>query len=306
MARIIQAAMSAQQRARFLERLEGTAGVVGVSVLPGASLAPPGDIVTVQVSNDAARVVLQRLGELGVLDDGSAAISEPTALLAPADQELVDRESNEAVWEEIAALFRRDTNVGPNFLILMAVAGAVAAVGIVEGTMHIVVGAMLLAPGFEPILRVVFGAMTGGRGTGAASGVRSTLAGYAALAAGAAGGALVVQALGRMPPGRLADLELVAYWTGVGSTGLLVATLAGIAGAAILTSRRTVFAAGVMVALALVPGAAIGGMGLALGEPATAADGLLRWLADAACVVVAGGATLAVKRRVTHARRVED
>jgi hypothetical protein len=281
MSRVIQAVMTADQRADVAQRLDEVAGVVGVSVLIGASRTPAGDIVSVQVSNDAARAVLKQLDEAGVLSGGSAVLSEPTALIAPAGQEIIDRESNEAAWEEIAALLRRNTNVGSNFLVLMAVAGGIAAVGIVEDTVHIVVGAMLLAPGFEPILRIVFGGMTRGRGTGVGSGLWSTLSGYAALATGAAAFVLVLSALGRVPPGGLFTLPLVQYWTGIGITGLFVSVLAGIAGAAVVTSRRSVFAAGVMVALALVPGMAIGGMGLALGELAVAAKGVLRWTADA-------------------------
>ncbi|WP_029009325.1 DUF389 domain-containing protein [Azospirillum halopraeferens] len=306
MSRVIRAVMTGEQRADLLDGLKGVNGIAGISVLPGASLSPPGDIVTVQVSNDAARAVLARLGEAGVLCHGSVTLSEPTALIAPADREAIDRESNEAAWEEIAAQLRRDTNVGPNFLVLMAAAGATAAIGIVEGTVHIVVGAMLLAPGFEPILRIAFGALTGGPGTGPVSGLRSMIAGYAVLAAGAAAAALLLKALGRVPDGGLSDLPLVGYWTQVGAPGVIVAVIASVAGVAILASRRTVFAAGVMVALALVPGITIAGMGLVLGEPGIAARGLLRWAADAACVAGAGGITLALKRRSAHRRRVED
>lgn len=306
MSRVIQAVMTADQRADVVKRLEKVAGVVGVSVLVGASRTPAGDIVSVQVSNDAARDVLKQLGEAGALRGGSAVLSEPTALIAPAGQQLIDWESNEAAWEEIAALLRRDTNVGPNFLVLMAVAGAIAAVGIVEDTIHIVVGAMLLAPGFEPILRIVFGGLTGGRGTGVGSGLWSTLTGYAALAAGAGVSVLVLSALGRVPPDGLFALPLVQYWTGIGITGLFVAVLAAIAGAAVVTSRRSVLAAGVMVALALVPGMAIGGMGLALGEVTVAMKGILRWTVDALSVAVAGGLTLGLKRWFIHRRRVED
>lgn len=61
-----------------------------------------------------------------------------------------------------------------------------------------------------------------------------------------------------------------------------------------------------MVALALVPGMTISGMGLALGELAVAAKGVLRWTVDALCVVVAGGLTLGLKRWFIHRRRVED
>ncbi|HRK96385.1 MAG TPA: DUF389 domain-containing protein [Rhodospirillales bacterium] len=307
MSRVINVTVIPDQRDDILNRIEGVAGVAGISVHYGASLMPPGDIVSVQASSDATRAVLAQLGEAGVLSGaGTVVLSEPTALLAPSSQELVDNERTEAIWEEIAALLRRDTNVGVNFLLLMAAAGAIAAVGIVEGTIHIVVGAMLLAPGFEPFMRIVFGAMSSGQGTGVASGIRATAYGYAVLAAAAAALAVALSLLGRLPAGGLSSLPLVQYWITIGPPGVIVSVLAAVAGAAVLTSRRTVFAAGVMVALALVPGAAIAGMALVLGDVALAACGGLRWAVDASCVLVAGGSMLALKRFTLHRRHVED
>lgn len=279
---------------------------MGFSVQVGASGATASDVISVQATNDASRVLLSQLGKAGLLVEGPIVLSEPTGIISPARQELIDRESNEAVWEEIAALLRRDTNVGINFLMLMAVSGAIACIGIVEGTVHIVVGAMLLAPGFEPLVRIAFGALTHGRGTGIGSGVRSTLIGYLTLAATAGLCALLLSAMGRLPAGGLSSLSLVQYWTSIGFGGVLVAILAAIAGAAILASRRTVFAGGVMVALALVPGAAITGMGLALGDLDTAASALFRWTTEAACVLAAGGGVLALKRMILHRRPAHD
>ena len=70
--------------------------------------------------------------------------------------------------------------------------------------------------------------------------------------------------------------------------------------------ERNDFVAGVMVALALVPGAAIGGMAPALGDVDLAVRGGPPLGVDAACVLVAGGMTLGLKRLTLHRRHVED
>lgn len=72
MSRVIQAVMTAAQRADVAKRPEGLTGVVGVAVLVGASRTPTGDIVGVQASNDAARVVAGGL-TLGSRDGSSIA-----------------------------------------------------------------------------------------------------------------------------------------------------------------------------------------------------------------------------------------
>lgn len=307
MPRTIEAVLPPTRTAGAVDALLSHPGVVGLAVQQGGSRRPEGDVVRVRATNDAVPEVLRRL----LSDDAGGAatgvvLSEPTAVLTPGRQDRLDGEPNEAAWEEVAALIRRDTNVGANFLMLMAAAGAVAAAGLIADTLHVVVGAMLLAPGFEPLLRMPFGLLAPGRGTGFRSGLAATAAGYAALAAGAAAMALLLRALGAGHGGTLDGLLWVGYWTSPSASGVAVAVVAGIAGAVVVTSRRTLFATGVMIALALVPGIAILGAGLAYGEPGTALRGLGRWATDAVCVLAAAGTVLAVKRAVLHRRRVVD
>jgi uncharacterized membrane protein len=79
-----------------------------------------------------------------------------------------------------------------------------------------------------------------------------------------------------------------------------------VAGATIVSARLTVFATGVMVALALVPSMALVGMGLASGNPGLALGGSAAVGTAVLCVLVAGGTVLAIKRRFLHRRRVYD
>ncbi len=59
---------------------------------------------------------------------------------------MVDNERNEAIWEEMAALLGRDTNVGVNFRLLMATAGVLALLpSAAIGGMALVLGDLGLA-----------------------------------------------------------------------------------------------------------------------------------------------------------------
>jgi uncharacterized membrane protein len=101
------------------------------------------------------------------------------------------------------------------------------------------------------------------------------------------------------------DGTWVAYWTTVKPTSFVVAFAAGLAGAVVINSHQTVFATGVMIALALIPGMAIFGAGLAAGEVAPALQGLLRWSVDAGCVIAACLLVFGLKRALLG-RRAQD
>ncbi|WP_372617487.1 DUF389 domain-containing protein [Falsiroseomonas sp.] len=304
MSRKIELSLAPELRVRIMQRLQEMPGVASVTLQVGASVSPPGDVVSIDATNEAALAILGMLDEAGVFEEGSVTLGEPTAIIAPRHLQELDRQGNEAAWEEMGEQLRRDTNVTRNFLLLMGTSGAVAAFGLVSDTLHIVLGAMLIAPGFEPLLRVLFGIM--GHRHAAGAGLRSSLAGYLAMAAGAAAALPLALLLQGRAAADLPGLHWAGYWSSVQASGIAVSLVAGVAGATIVSARLTVFATGVMVALALVPSMALVGVGLASGNPGLALGGLLRWGVEVLCVLLAGGTVLALKRRFLHHRRVFD
>ncbi|HEV7263573.1 MAG TPA: DUF389 domain-containing protein [Falsiroseomonas sp.] len=304
MSRRLDLSLPSDLRVRILERIQGMSGIASVTLQTGASVSPPGDAVRIDATNETALAVLKLLDEEGAFERGSVTLGEPTAIVAPQHLKELDRQGNEAAWEEMGEQLRRDTNVTPNFLLLMAASGAIASFGLVSDTLHIVLGAMLIAPGFEPLLRIIFGIM--GHRHGPRAGLWSSLAGYLALALGAAVALPLALLLQDRSAADLPNLHWVAYWSSIQASGIAVSLMAGVAGATIVSARLTVFATGVMVALALVPSMALVGLGLASGNPEIAFGGLLRWGVEVLCVLVAGGMLLAIKRRILHHRRVFD
>jgi hypothetical protein len=296
MPRTVEITVPPERRAALLARVEAMDGVTAILVHPGASHRPPGDVVMVRGTNQAAEDATRIAGELGLMERGSLTITEPLGLASGERRRQIAGDASESTWEEIDTLLRRDTNPSHNFLALMALAGAVAGVGLSLDTLHVVIGAMLIAPGFEPLVRIAVGAASG-LGETARRGVLSTLAAYLVLAIGAVVGMLVTAWL---DPGfdlaSLPEREWVQYWTSVKWTGVAVGVLAGLAGAVVVNSHQTVFATGVMIALALVPGMAIFGMGLAAGEVGLALRGLGRWGVDVGCVLATGLVAFGLKR----------
>ena len=285
---------------RLLPRVRGVEGVVAVTLSPGAAVVPPGDVLAVVVRNDALGLLLEALRDGEGPPPAPLSTGQVGALFDPAQQTAINAEGGETGWEEIAALLRDETPLSTNYLCLMALSGGVAAAGLWTDQLIYIIAAQVIAPGFEPILRMPLGLIARSRGL-ARTGFYSTVTGYAAMCAG-----------GAAALGVLAWLEGPKAWSGNGlvtqaatltRNGGFVAVLAGLAGALALLTQKTVFFTGVLIALALVPTMALVGMGLASGRWALAGRALGNWSFDAAAVLVTGGVVLGLKQAFRHRRR---
>ncbi|WP_410217131.1 DUF389 domain-containing protein [Paracoccus sp. (in: a-proteobacteria)] len=300
MPRQIEFSGSAADCALLLEHVQEQEGVARILLQRGVAQRPEGDVVTIEAANQASEDILNILSDLGLLHSGAVSISEPNATVCADAAGTINEEGNDAIWEEIGAMMRQDTNPSFNFLALMALSGAVAVFGIVSDTIHVVVGAMLIAPGFEPLLRIVFG--LGGDRHSARSGVWSTVLGYAALAGAAAIATPVALSFADVSQAELAQRYWANYWSSIKPDGVATSALAGVAGGIIVSSRLKVLATGVMVALALIPSMALVGMGLATGNGTLLLGAAGRWAVEAGCVIFGGGAVILAKRR-RHRRK---
>jgi uncharacterized membrane protein len=163
---------------------------------------------------------------------------------------------------------------------------------------------MLIAPGFQPIVRAAAGIVS--RSTTWRLGVAHLLQGYAVLAIAAAATAVLLQALGKSALGSEASYlpagVLISYWTSITIPGIVVTAAAGTAGAILIATDRAILTAGVMVGLALVPGAAITGLAAASGDVHLAGRGATRWLMEVAIVLIVSLLVLAWKQARLHRR----
>ena len=301
MPRLIEFVGTSEECALLLRKVQDQPGIARVSLLPGASKLPAGDILTIEAANQAGNEVINILSDLNLLWSGSVTISEPNATIAASAARPINEEGNDAIWEEIGAMMRQDTNPSFNFIALMAIAGAIAAFGIVADTLHVVIGAMLIAPGFEPLLRVVFGLL--GERHSVIAGLKSSAFGYLALATSAAIAMPLALLLNDLTADQLADRPWANYWSSIQGSGIATSLLAGIAGGVIVSSRLKVLATGVMVALAIVPSMALIGMGLGSGNLDLAMGAAARWGVEVACILLGGGLILVLKRILLHRRR---
>lgn len=292
----------------LLTRIDGMEGLIGVQVQRGISRQPEGDVITLEITNRGFPALALLLSDEGVGSHSgtSFSTSEPLSVVSSSAAAEIVRDVSESSWEEMEVVIGKNSNVTVNAALVMGVSGVLAAVGIATNALHIVVGAMLIAPGFQPVVRIALGVVAQ---SGAwQRGVVDTLRGYLVLAIGAAATALLLRALGMSPLGDEASYlpagTLISYWTTISASSVVTTFTAGLVGALLVATNRAVLTAGVMVALALVPGAAIAGMAAASGEYGVAVDGAIRWLMEVGLVLLSSVLVLGWKRSRVHNRRM--
>lgn len=304
MLRVVQITVSPSRTDELLREVGRLPGLTGLRVQRGISLRPAGDVVSVEVINDGLAPLMRLLDRPGSFA-GFTTTEPASAVSSPDVTEAIARQRSEITWEEMEAVIGKESNMTVNGLALMTISGVFAAIGLATNALHVVMAAMLIAPGFEPITRIGLGIVAGSAGW--RRGLAHTLRGYLALVLGAAVATILLRVLGvpvlETQASYLPGRALLNYWMTMSPASLLTATLASIAGAILVATGRSVLTAGVMVALALVPAAAMVGMGAAEADVNLLTQGVLRWLVEGALVALFAMAVFGWKRAFVHKRK---
>lgn len=280
--------------------------VIGLSVQRGASQKPVGDVLIVHVLNRGADEVLRRVGA-AVPDKKALSVvtSEVASIISPVSYKTVDTDRDEAIWEEMESGLRHQGRITPNYLLLMALGGIIAAVGLVSEPVPqavAFVASAIIAPGFDPMTKVPLGLVLN-RWRLVGRGLVSALAGYAILVvmAGLTMGLLV--AVGETSASALATNPEVEHLQHPKWMELLVAAAGALAGVVMLAAFRRSFQAGPLIAMAFIPAAALIGAGLAVGRVDLALEGLERFFADWGFILALGIPFLWLKQHFLHKRK---
>jgi hypothetical protein len=197
----IEIAVPAKATEGVLTELEALEGVVHLSVVYGASVKPPGDVVTAHVLNrevDAVLVVVARARRSGPV---SVSTAEVQSIIDEHVARAIDDDVDESPWEEIERRLRHHGQLNRNFLALMGLGAVIAVAGLVSAPIPqalALAAAGIIAPAFEPVAKLAVGLVRGSwyavrRALIAMSG------GYVSLAVVGALAYLALHALGTQP-----------------------------------------------------------------------------------------------------------
>jgi hypothetical protein len=279
--------------------------VIGLTVYPGASKKPAGDVLTVHVLNRGADEVLRRArAAVSEAESLSIVTSEATSFISPADHHAVDDDRDEAIWEEMESGLRHQGRITANYLLLMGLGGIICALGLVAEPVPqalAFVASAVIAPGFDPMTKVPLGLVLQ-RWPLVWHGLRSVLAGYAVLLLAAMATMAALVANGDSSAHDLATNPEVQHLVHPGLPELLIVAAGALAGIVTLAAFRRSFQAGPLIAMAFIPAAALIGAGLAVGRFDLAVEGLERFSADWGFIVGLGVPFLWLKQRFVHRR----
>lgn len=198
-----------------------------------------------------------------------------------------------ATREELYAQIERGAWIDSNFLLLTVLSTLVAAIGLIEDNVAVVIGAMVIAPLLGPVIALAFSSSLGDARLMWRA-LRTALAGMGlafalSLAIGFAWPTDITR--GQL---LIASSEILAR-TDVGIDGMALALASGAAAVLSLSTGLSTTLVGVMVAVALLPPTATTGMLLGGGHIELALGASLLLAVNVVCVIVAAKAVFLAK-----------
>lgn len=278
------------------EHLVGHDSIINVTVHRGAVVQPAGDLLECDVARESAGRVLRELNQLGLDDRGGIVITTPTGTPFRAARDLeaaIPGHPDDAViWESVEAQAYDGAVPTLSFHVFLIIAVALAAVAVVTDSSILVVGAMVVGPEFSAIAAACAG-LALGRPRLVAAGLRLLVLSFALAVA-----VVTVLALGAALIGLLDADDVTRPRPNTGfiwhpdSWSLVVAVLAGAAGALALAINRSTIMVGVFISVTTVPAAGNLALGLAVWDGDEIGGSLAQLGLNVVGMVVAGTLTL--------------
>jgi uncharacterized hydrophobic protein (TIGR00271 family) len=273
--------------------------VVNVIKLPGVAYAPEGDCVEFDVAREGANGVLAQLKELGLKDTGGISVEQidlSISTAADGASEAAPGHSEDAVvWEELAARVESETRMTWSYLVFLALAVQIAAIGALLDQPILIIGAMVLGPDFGPVAAMCFGALRRdlpviGRAA------RTLVVGFAVAIAITLACAFASRLIGWIEPAMLDHRPLTSFIIHPDRWSFVVAVLAGVAGILSMTARKSSALVGVFISVTTVPAAGNIAVAIALEHWSEVGASLIQLGVNLAGMIVAGVLTLALQR----------
>lgn len=204
------------------------------------------------------------------------------------------------VSEELLERANTQGSFDSTFAALMSVSGVLTAVAMLANSIPILIGAMVVAPAYNPLARFVVTIAAGERRQ-ALRAFATTMAGLTLAVAAASLTAWLIYRMGvsdRLP----LDQPLLEERVRPGWYSMFSALAAGIAGAIATIKKKLDTLIGTVAAVALVPAGGAAGISLVGGEPLRALGGFVLLGVNILAIVGMGLLVVAVSRPRTDRR----
>jgi uncharacterized hydrophobic protein (TIGR00271 family) len=287
--------------------LRGYPSALNVVRLVGAAERPDGDLILCDVAREDASVVIAELRELGLEREGSIAIEPISSLVSAAarraEQAAVGSPADAVVWETVEFQTSESADLSFSFIVFMALATMIAGLGILQDSQILIIGAMVVGPEFGPLAGLCVALVQRHRALARRS-LGALAVGFPLAIAAAFVLTVILRAVGSAPD----DLTPVAHPATLfishpDDYTVLVALLAGTAGALSLSTAKSGALVGVLISVTTIPAAANVGVASAYGEWDEVGGAAGQLALNLLCIVAAVVATLSLQRWFYRRRR---
>ncbi|MCD9623231.1 DUF389 domain-containing protein [Rhabdothermincola salaria] len=275
--------------------LSADAAASEIAVIPRASRMTDGDVVLAEVPRSSVDRILALLPHRGPIDGLHVAV-EGSEVLYPRGAE-DDPDDDAVVWAAVTQEVHDAGRLSWINVALMVIAAAIAAVGIIEDQLLLIVGAMALSPDYFPVadtcLSVVHRNWDRVR-----RGLIALVVSFTAAAAGAWALTEILRLTGVARADAVPSQQLTLFISEPDTLSVVVAVLAGIAGALAITLPDARGLVGVFVSITTIPAAANIGVALAGRDHSELFGASVQLGVNVASLLVAGVVTLELRRRL--------
>jgi len=279
----------------IVDALTTAARARDVSVVPGASRTSGGDLILADVPRASVDAVIEHLAVAhpeGVLVSVQA--SDP---LYPLLGEAADADDDAVVWSQLSEELHDVGRLSWANTLLVVIAAAIAAVGIIQDQLLLIIGAVTMSPDYYPVADTCLAVVVRDRKR-ALKGLR-TLA--VIFSASALGGWAITELLWRthvISPDSVPSQQITLFISEPDALTVVVAILAGIAGAIAVTLPGSRGLVGVFVSITTVPAAANIGVAFVAREWTELRGAAVQLLVNVVSLLVAGVLTLEARRLI--------
>jgi uncharacterized hydrophobic protein (TIGR00271 family) len=283
-----------------LRLLHDSPAVVNIVHLPGAASKPDGDLILCDVAREDASLVLADLRRLDLHKRGSIAMENIDTFLSKvaeeAEQAAAGLPSDAVIWEEVEQRSSESTELSISFLLFMAIATSIAAIGIIIDSQILIIGAMVVGPEFGPLAGICVALATGRRHLAQRSALALAV-GFPWAIAAALLLTLALKGTGIAPDSLDREThQFTEFISHPDEFSVLVAFLAGVAGMLSLSTAKSGALIGVLISVTTIPAAGNLGVAIAYGDWDEASGAAEQLGLNLAAIVVAGIVTLLVQR----------
>lgn len=280
------------QADEFTELLRDLHGVSRVARHADESKRAPSYVFVADVEPRCADRLVEEIERLGIgIDDY---VLTKVDLVAPRRRHDQGDGDDGFAWVEVLGEARANSRPLARYLALINIAGVIAALGVIESSSILIVGAMAVSPDLLPICATSVGLVRGDRGLSRRA-FGTLVLGLGLVVVTAAALTALLKWTGFLPDGFDVDQSSLSTLAVTDYSTVLIALAAGVAGMLAFETRASA-AVGVAISVTTIPASAYLGVAIGGGGIDHALGALVVLAVNVSLLIVGGTLTLLVQR----------